>query len=279
MVEDSRLTAGFIFCYRCVFVVESGQTSFTTEDIRNGAAEPTATARHGTHEDVRPTQTRPGKSKFFFTSSITLLRFDLKQHERNLTSAVNEKVRNLCYMVSRREKLSRSYFRLREQTFHKQVVVLSSSELQQSLSSTELNAIRQANHGSNIYDMTYSRADSCPKVRIGRCFVMDGRFTRELTDECLLNPLKEDFEKVVQLIGGLESNVSQLKKEKNGVIGRSGNHGSKSDNPYKRTYMNGGDSRRSRSLSSISSESLASDSESNSRWKKQVPFQSVELFF
>ncbi|XP_057377990.1 protein Jade-1-like [Daphnia carinata] len=31
-----------------------------------------------------------------------------------------ERVRNLCYMVSRREKLSRSYFRLREQTFHKQ---------------------------------------------------------------------------------------------------------------------------------------------------------------
>ena len=75
-----------------------------------------------------------------------------------------ERVRNLCYMVSRREKLSRSYFRLREQTFHKQVVVLSSSEVQQSLSSAELTAIRHANHGSNIYDLTYSRTDACPKV-------------------------------------------------------------------------------------------------------------------
>ena len=95
----------------------------------------------------------------------------------------------------------------------------------------------------------------------------------------VLDKLKEDFEKVVQLIGGLESNVSRLKKEKNGVIGRSGNHGPKGSNPYKRTYMNGGDSRRSRSLSSISSESLASDSESNSRWKKQVRLQSISFFF
>jgi len=32
-----------------------------------------------------------------------------------------ERVRNLCYMVSRREKLSRTFFRLKEQTFQKQV--------------------------------------------------------------------------------------------------------------------------------------------------------------
>ena len=32
-----------------------------------------------------------------------------------------ERVRNLCYMVSRREKLSRSFFKMREQIFHKQV--------------------------------------------------------------------------------------------------------------------------------------------------------------
>lgn len=35
-----------------------------------------------------------------------------------------ERVRNLCYMVSRREKLSRSFFRLKEQTFQKQVIYL-----------------------------------------------------------------------------------------------------------------------------------------------------------
>merc|ERR1712071_504853 len=159
-----------------------------------------------------------------------------------------ERVRNLCYMVSRREKLSRTYFRLREQTFHKQVLLLSTTDVVQNVSSSELNAMRQANHGPNIYDMTYSRSESSCQH-------------------------KEEFEKIVELVGGVESNVRQMKKEKNGVIGRS-----KIDNPYKRNYMNGGDSRRSRSLSSISSESLASDSDTNnSRWKKQVPQTSSRM--
>ncbi len=50
-----------------------------------------------------------------------------------------------------------------------------------------------------------------------------------------------------------------------------GNH-EKGDNPYKRTYMNGGESRRSRSLSSISAESAASDSETNpnAKWRREV---------
>ena len=90
-------------------------------------------------------------------------------------------------MVSRREKLSRSYFRLREQTFHKQVAVLSLSEVHQNLPVSELNALRQANHGPNIYDIIYSRGDTCQKE-------------------------EKDFEKIIQLIGGLESNVAQTKK-------------------------------------------------------------------
>ncbi len=88
-------------------------------------------------------------------------------------------------MVSRREKLSRSYFRLREQTFHKQVAILSSSDLQKSASTAELSALREANHGPNIYDIMYSRGETIQK---------------------------EGFEQVVQLIGGLQSSVPQLKK-------------------------------------------------------------------
>merc|ERR1712071_663217 len=130
----------------------------------------------------------------------------------------------------------------------KQVLLLSMTDVVQNVSSSELNAMRQANHGPNIYDMTYSRSESSCQH-------------------------KEEFEKIVELVGGVESNVRQMKKEKNGVIGRS-----KIDNPYKRNYMNGGDSRRSRSLSSISSESLASDSDTNnSRWKKQVPQTSSRM--
>ena len=35
-----------------------------------------------------------------------------------------ERVRNLCYMVSRREKLQRSFVKLREQTLAKQLQIL-----------------------------------------------------------------------------------------------------------------------------------------------------------
>lgn len=87
-------------------------------------------------------------------------------------------------MVSRREKLSRSYFRLREQTFHKQIAVLSSSDLHKNATSSELNALRQANHGSNIYDTMYSRGGTC---------------------------LKEEFEQIVQVIGGFPTNTHNLK--------------------------------------------------------------------
>lgn len=90
-------------------------------------------------------------------------------------------------MVSRREKLSRSYFRLREQTFHKQVAILSLSDLHKSASTTEMSALLEANHGPNIYDVMYSRG------------------------EAQTNP-KEGFEQVIQLIGGLQSSTPHLKK-------------------------------------------------------------------
>lgn len=87
-------------------------------------------------------------------------------------------------MVSRREKLSRSYFRLREQTFHKQVAILSLTDLHKNASSTEISALHDANHGPNIYDVTYSRSEAS----------------------------KEGFEQIIQLIGGVQSNAIQLKK-------------------------------------------------------------------
>lgn len=67
-------------------------------------------------------------------------------------------VRNLCYMVSRREKLSRTYQRLREQTFYKQAALLSDTRI--SLSTAEINSIKEANHGPSIYDRLYSHANA-----------------------------------------------------------------------------------------------------------------------
>ncbi|ODN02597.1 hypothetical protein Ocin01_04070 [Orchesella cincta] len=68
-----------------------------------------------------------------------------------------ERVRNLCYMVSRREKLSRSFFRLREQTFQKQLVLLTEKN---DLSADDRQAILHANHGPSIYDQFYSHSSS-----------------------------------------------------------------------------------------------------------------------
>lgn len=89
-------------------------------------------------------------------------------------------------MVSRREKLSRTYLRLREQTFHKQVAILSTPDYHKSASSAELNALREANHGPSIYDTIYSYGETTCQ--------------------------KEDFDQIVQLIAGLDSNTTETKK-------------------------------------------------------------------
>lgn len=67
-----------------------------------------------------------------------------------------ERVRNLCYMVSRREKLCRSFLRLREQTFQKQTLVLEGAPLSPGASA----AVFAANHGPSIYDQLYSHSDA-----------------------------------------------------------------------------------------------------------------------
>ncbi|XP_034952499.1 PHD finger protein rhinoceros [Chelonus insularis] len=67
-----------------------------------------------------------------------------------------ERVRNLCYMVNRREKLCRTFLKLREQTFHKQALVLSGPPLPP----TAAAAVAEANHGPSIYDRLYSHSDA-----------------------------------------------------------------------------------------------------------------------
>jgi len=67
-----------------------------------------------------------------------------------------ERVRNLCYMVGRREKLCRTFLRLREQTFHKQALLLAGSTLPPAATA----AVVEANHGPSIYDRLYSHPDA-----------------------------------------------------------------------------------------------------------------------
>lgn len=116
-------------------------------------------------------------------------------------------------MVSRREKLSRNLLSLREQTFHKQIAVLSDSKI--NLSSAEVSAVQEANHGPSIYDRLYSYPDA--------------------------PDLSTDFETMLSRIAGAvspeKSNYSSLKWPSR-------------DNPYKRSYVNG--SMRYSSMSSSS---------------------------
>lgn len=75
-----------------------------------------------------------------------------------------ERVRNLCYMVSRREKLSRSFFKMREQTFHKQISVLNeikSNKLDESV----IKAVCRANNVRSVYDKAYS-SDTSVKLKL-----------------------------------------------------------------------------------------------------------------
>lgn len=67
-----------------------------------------------------------------------------------------ERIRNLCYMVGRREKLCRTLLRLREQTFHKQNKILLSGPLSPSATT----AVLAANHGPLIYDQVYSHSEA-----------------------------------------------------------------------------------------------------------------------
>uniref|UniRef100_A0A1B6CDY1 Uncharacterized protein n=1 Tax=Clastoptera arizonana TaxID=38151 RepID=A0A1B6CDY1_9HEMI len=137
-----------------------------------------------------------------------------------------ERVRNLCYMVSRREKLSRSFFWMREETFHKQVAVL--TDPSHTLSSTELTAVKEANHGPSIYDRLYSHPTA--------------------------PDLSTHFETLLARIAGIASPTPEDKNKHdlNGLFKTS-----KIENPYKKTYVNGGLMRRRSLYGSMSSDSDA----------------------
>ncbi|XP_071550339.1 uncharacterized protein rno isoform X2 [Panulirus ornatus] len=151
-----------------------------------------------------------------------------------------ERVRNLCYMVNRRERLSRSFIKIREQTFSKQASLLNSNSL--NLTSQEAEAVMQANHGPSVYDRLYSHHTAPQHTQ-------------------------KQFEKIIACIAGtltekVKSKKPPQKKDVNGLIRPKKE---KSDNPYKKVYVNGAEQRRSRS-SSLCSTSDSDSSLASTKW-------------
>merc|ERR1712203_1346076 len=77
--------------------------------------------------------------------SLTSLRGEDSERDK-MKQLVNirqdlERVRNLAYMVSRREKLSRSFIKIREQILEKQLVLLADDDPQNQMSLVEASAI------------------------------------------------------------------------------------------------------------------------------------------
>ena len=160
-----------------------------------------------------------------------MLLFTLRQSFYHvLTVFYYFQVRNLCYMVSRREKLSRTFFRMREQTFHKQVAVLSDSSC--NLKGKEVAAVIEANHGPSIYDRLYSEPSA--------------------------EDHSGDFQLLLTRIAGVASPRPSTADDKsktdlNGLVKCSSDKKASLDNPYKRLYFNGAGRRRSSLYGSMSS--------------------------
>lgn len=141
-----------------------------------------------------------------------------------------ERVRNLCYMVSRREKLSRTFFRMREQTFHKQTGVLNAEG---HLPNNIVEAVIEANHGPSIYDRLYSHNDA--------------------EDHTL------DFDSILSKIAGLKSD-DERKPEINGLFKDVKN------NQYKNMHFNNGSAKK-RSSSLYGGSSMSNTSSADERPK------------
>ena len=92
-----------------------------------------------------------------------------------------ERVRNLAYMVSRREKISRSFVKLREQILERQLALLADEEPQNQMSLAEMSAVIEANHGPSVYDKMLSNPD-CEQFSHDDFEVIISRIAGEIKD-------------------------------------------------------------------------------------------------
>jgi hypothetical protein len=71
-----------------------------------------------------------------------------------------EKVRNCCYMLSKREKLKKSMVKMREQILEKQLKLFTEEANVSQMSNMEMSAILEANHGPGVYDRLFAHSDA-----------------------------------------------------------------------------------------------------------------------
>ncbi|XP_012943528.1 PHD finger protein rhinoceros [Aplysia californica] len=82
-----------------------------------------------------------------------------------------ERARNLCYMISKREKTKKQFFKLKESVFRSQVRVLTDSEL--NLSAREAEGVRQAYQFGSIYSNYGVASELCSKMPRENLFTLE----------------------------------------------------------------------------------------------------------
>jgi hypothetical protein len=169
-----------------------------------------------------------------------------------------ERVRNLCYMVSRREKLSRSFFKIREQIFHKQVSVLGGFKKPSKQDEDSIKATMEANHAPSIYDVLYS-SDTIKDSKIMKI------------DEMIDSILGNNSSKTKEINGNMKKEkqdaISRYSKLFNGGnISSSSGANKKFNNIYDSLSSESDSSRRpsTRRRSNMTSSSLSASSASTS---------------
>lgn len=179
-----------------------------------------------------------------------------------------ERVRNLCYMVSRREKLSRSFFKMREQTFHRQTSVLNELNTK-NLDNSLLNAILEANHGPSMYDKLYSSEAISANMSInleemistltGALSTKSSAVTTTTTTAPAPAPAVIQATNNNKLQNENSQKRSQIKGDLNGMNKLKKN----ADNHFNRLYLNG--TSTNKPSSKIYDSSLSSSSECDRR--------------
>lgn len=177
-----------------------------------------------------------------------------------------ERVRNLCYMVSRREKLSRSFFKMREQTFHRQTSVLNELNTK-NLDNSLLTAILEANHGPSMYDKLYSSEASSSNMPINleeMISTLTGALSTKSTSTSMMTITAMQANNKVQNENNQKR--SQAKTDLNGMNKLKKNAQKTTqytDNHFNRLYLNG--TSTNKNSSKIYDSSLSSSSECDRR--------------
>jgi len=188
-----------------------------------------------------------------------------------------ERVRNLAYMVSRREKISRSFVKLREQILERQLALLADEEPQNQMSLAEMSAVIEANHGPSVYDKMLANPD-CEQYEHDDFEVIISRIAGEIKDGSSqirkdnprLDFRKKSLDTPQKLYERIFSDTSQSESEDDFLNVKS----SKSKKSKKKS-LDGKDRKSSLSRAVVRSDSSMSSSEEAAALKKLSPTKNV----